>query len=153
LQLLPTFAALAVSFYSLANGLGRPVVGWLADRVGTIKVMIVIYTIQAVVFLVFPWVAITPFLLFLCSLLLGLGYASTFALFPVVVASISGTKHLGMNYGLVFSAFGLGAITSLIGSWLLDVTGSFDFAFLLAGVATVFGLILLIVINKKFVIN
>ena len=150
LQLAPAFAALAVSFYSLANGVGRPVMGWLADRWGTIKVMIGVYIIQATVFLIFPWVATTPLRLFVCSLLLGLGYASTFALFPVVVAAVSGTKHLGMNYGLVFSAFGMGAITSLIGSWLLDITGSFNSAFLLAGFATVFGLILLIILNQKF---
>jgi len=153
LQLVPTFAALAVSFYSLANGLGRPFVGWLADRWGTIRVMIGVYIIQATVFIIFPWVATTPIRLFICSLLLGLGYASTFALFPVLVASISGTKHLGMNYGLVFSAFGLGAITSLIGSWLLDVTGSFNFAFLIAGFATVLGLILLVIIDKKYIID
>jgi len=150
IQLAPAIAALAVSFYSLANGLGRPVMGWLADRWGTIKVMIGVYTIQAVVFLIFPWAATTPITLFICSLLLGLGYASTFALFPVLVAAVSGTKHLGLNYGLVFSAFGLGAITSLIGSWLLDITGSFNSAFILAGLATVFGLFLLIMLNRKF---
>ena len=150
LQLAPAFAALAVSFYSLSNGLGRPVAGWFADRWGTIKVMIFIYIIQALVFIAFPWVATSPVLLFGSSLLLGLGYASTFALFPVLVASVSGTKHLGTNYGLVFSAFGLGAISSLIGSWLLDTTGSFAYPFLLAGFATVFGLILLVILHKKF---
>jgi OFA family oxalate/formate antiporter-like MFS transporter len=106
-----------------------------------------------VVFLVFPWVATSPLRLFICSLLLGLGYASTFALFPVVVAAVSGTEHLGVNYGLVFSAFGLGAITSLIGSWLLDITGSFNSAFLIAGFATVFGLILLIILHQKLLID
>ncbi|MFW6301844.1 MAG: OFA family MFS transporter [Bacillota bacterium] len=153
LQLAPAFAALAVSFYSLANGMGRPVMGWLADRFGSIKVMIAVYIIQSSVFIMFPWVATNYLLLFICSLLLGLGYATTFALFPVVVAKISGTRHLGMNYGLVFSAFGLGAITSLVGSWLLDQTGSFTPAFLLAGFATVFGLILLLILYKKFVLR
>lgn len=153
LQLAPAFAALAVSFYSLANGLGRPVMGWMADRWGSIRVMIGVYIIQSSVFIIFPWVATNYLLLFICSLLLGLGYATTFALFPVVVSKISGTKHLGMNYGLVFSAFGLGAITSLIGSWLLDLTGSFTPAFLLAGFATVFGLILLLILYVKFLVR
>jgi OFA family oxalate/formate antiporter-like MFS transporter len=153
LQLAPAFAALAVSFYSLANGLGRPVVGWLADRWGTIQVMMGAYVIQGSVFLMLPWVATNPLRLFVCSLFLGLGYATTFALFPVVVAKLSGTKHLGMNYGLVFSAFALGAITSLIGSWLLDLTGSFNSAFLLAGFATVFGLLLLVILYKKFLVR
>ena len=153
LQLAPAFAAFSVSFYSLANGMGRPAMGWMADRFGSIRVMIGVYIIQSSVFIAFPWVATNYLLLFICSLLLGLGYATTFALFPVVVAKISGTKHLGMNYGLVFSAFGLGAITSLIGSWLLDLTGSFTPAFLLAGFATVFGLILLMILYKKFVLR
>lgn len=153
LQLAPAFAALAVSFYSLANGIGRPFMGWLADRLGPIRVMIGIYIIQSSVFIMFPWVATSYLRLFVCSLLLGLGYATTFALFPVVVAKISGTKHLGMNYGLVFSAFGLGAITSLIGSWLLDFTGSFTPAFLLAGFATVFGLVLLLILYIKYLVR
>ncbi|MEX2442481.1 MAG: OFA family MFS transporter [Alkalispirochaeta sp.] len=150
LQLAPAVAALAVSFYSLANGVGRPFVGWLADRKGTMRVMLIVYTVQATVFIALPWVATTPLRLFVCSLFLGLGYATTFALFPVVVAAVSGTRYLGMNYGLVFSAFGVGAITSLLGSWLLDVTGEFTAAFLLAGFATVFGLTLLFILNKKY---
>jgi MFS transporter, OFA family, oxalate/formate antiporter len=150
LKLAPAIAALAVSFYSLANGVGRPFVGWLADKKGTMRVMLIVYAVQATVFIALPWVATSPVSLFLSSLLLGLGYATTFALFPVVVAAVSGTRYLGMNYGMVFSAFGLGAITSLLGSWLLDVTGEFTSAFLLAGFATVFGLILLFILNKKY---
>lgn len=150
LQLPPVMAALAVSFYSAANGLGRPFMGWIADRIGTVRVMMIIYTVQAAVFLGFPWIATTQLRLFLSSILLGMGYAATFALFPVVVAEVSGTKHLGTNYGLVFSAFGLGAITGLMGSWLLDLTESFTPAFLLSGTATILGLILLITIHKKY---
>ncbi|MFW6256728.1 MAG: OFA family MFS transporter [Bacillota bacterium] len=152
LQLAPGIAALSVSFYSLSNGIGRPIVGWIADRIGLLRVMLMMYTIQAIVFLLLPWIAVNSILLYICSLLLGLGYATTFALFPVIVAKVSGTKHLGVNYGLVFSAFGFGAVSSLIGSWLLDLTGTFTYAFLLAGMATVFGLVLLLVLYKKFVI-
>jgi OFA family oxalate/formate antiporter-like MFS transporter len=149
LGLLPTEAALAISFFSLVNGLGRPVAGWFADRIGTFRVMIIAYTIQAAVFLSMPWVATSRLLLLICSLFLGAGYAVTFALFPVVVAAGYGTKYLGVNYGLVFSAFGLGAVTGLVGSRLLDVTGSFTPAFLLAGIATVIGLSILILLRIK----
>jgi MFS transporter, OFA family, oxalate/formate antiporter len=150
LHLAPAKAALAISFYSFVNGLGRPFVGWFADRIGTIRVMIVVYTMQGIVFLSLPVVAINFFWLVICSLFLGLGYAVTFALFPVLIASRSGVKYLGMNYGMVFSAFGLGAVTSLIGSWLLDRTGSFTPAFIIAGGTTFIGLFLLILLHKKF---
>lgn len=148
LGLEPTVAATAISAYALTNGLGRPFVGYLSDKVGIIRVMTIIYMIQACVFLVLPWLASNLLLLIICALLLGFGYATTFALFPVLVSSGYGTKYLGMNYGMVFSAFGIGALTSLFGSKLLDLTDSFTPAFLLAGVTTVIGLLLLRILKK-----
>ena len=148
LKLEPAVAAISISAYALTNGLGRPIVGGFADRFGTLRVMTYVYVMQAVVFLALPWVALNFWLLVVCSLFLGVGYATTFALFPVLVASGFGTKYLGINYGLVFSAFGIGAITSLLGSRLLDITDSFVPAFLLAGVTTIIGLILLLVLRN-----
>jgi len=153
LGLSPTQATLAVSLFSLVNGLGRPFAGALADRIGTMRVMMIVYILQSVVFLTFPWVATNYPLLLLCSIFLGAGYAVTFALFPVVVAARFGTRHLGVNYGLVFSAFGMGAVTSFLGTTLLDTTGSFTPAFLLAGITTAVGLILLIALRKKLTIQ
>lgn len=153
LNLAPAVAATAISTYLLVNGLGRPFAGHFSggiNRVRTLRVMITVYIIQSVVFPALPWVAVNLALLILCSLLLGLGYATTFALFPVVVAAKCGPKYLGVNYGLVFSAFAVGAITGLAGSWLWDVTESFSPAFLLAGGTTVVGLFLLIILKRKF---
>lgn len=149
LNLTPHVAATAISAYALVNGLGRPVAGYFSDRVGTLRVMITVYIIQAIVFFALPWVAVNLPLLILCSLMLGMGYATTFALFPVLVSEGFGTKYLGINYGLVFSAFGIGALTSLFGSSLLDSTGSFTPAFLLAGGTTFVGLVLLVVLRFK----
>lgn len=149
LKLSPTEAALSISIFSLVNGLGRPVAGRLADRIGAIRVMMIVYAIQAAVFLAMPWIVTNYLLLLACSFLLGAGYAVTFALFPVLVASGVGTRFLGINYGLVFSAFGIGAVTGLIGSRLLDSTGSFTPAFLLAGGTTLIGLSILIALRKK----
>ncbi len=149
LKLEPTIAATAISAYAFTNGFGRPIVGYLSDRVGTIRIMTFVYVIQAIVFLLMPWIAVNLGILIICSLLLGIGYATTFALFPVLVSSGFGTKYLGMNYGLVFSAFAIGALTSLIGSKLLDITQSFTPAFILAGTTTVIGLILLRILSKK----
>ncbi len=149
LELTPTKAALAVSVFSLVNGAGRPVAGWLSDRFGAVRVMITAYVIQALVFFALPWITSGYVLLLLCALLLGAGYAVTFALFPVVVASICGTRYLGINYGLVFSAFGMGAATGFLGSKLYDLTGSFTPAFLLAGGTTVLGLGMIMILRKR----
>ena len=149
LGLMPAAAAIAVSVYSLVNGLGRPLVGLLADRIGSFPLMIIIYIIQAGAFFALPFLATNLPLLIICAVLLGIGYATTFALFPVLVADGFGTKYLGINYGLVFSAFGMGAVTNIIGAGLLDSTGSFTPAFLLAGGTSVIGLLLILILQKK----
>ena len=149
LGLMPAAAAIAVSVYSLVNGLGRPLVGLLADRIGSFPLMIIIYIIQAGAFFALPFLATNLPLLIICAVLLGIGYATTFALFPVLVADGFGTRYLGINYGLVFSAFGMGAVTNIIGAGLLDSTGSFTPAFLLAGGTSVIGLLLVLILQKK----
>jgi len=139
-KLPPAQAAFATSIFALCNGLGRPLAGFLGDRFGPVRVMVFTYAVQTLVFLGFPVVATGQALLYLCAALLGWGYAVTLALFPAVTAEAFGTKHLGMNYGLVFTAFGAGAVGPFLGSWLRDLTGSFTPAFLMAGAAAGVGL-------------
>jgi OFA family oxalate/formate antiporter-like MFS transporter len=55
-----------------------------------------------------------------------------------------------VNYGLIFTAFGVGALAPLIGAWLFDVTKSFTPIFISAGFMTTIGLILCGIIKKKY---
>jgi OFA family oxalate/formate antiporter-like MFS transporter len=140
LGLSPGHAAWAMSLFALVNGLGRPLAGFLGDRFGSVRVMIGTYVVQTVVFLVFPLLAVTPVGYYLSSTLLGWGFAVTLALFPAVTAFCFGVRNLGANYGLVFTAFGVGALGPVVGSWLYDLFGTYTPAFLLAGGTTGLGL-------------
>ncbi len=143
-------AAWAMSLFSLVNGLGRPLAGYLGDRFGPLRVMVATFSIQTAVFLAFPAVAVALAPYYLASAILGWGYAVTLALFPAVTAWCFGPKNLGMNYGLVFTAFGVGALGSVIGSWLFDATGSYTPAFLLAGGTTGLGLLLAVALKRGY---
>ncbi|MEN3010956.1 MAG: OFA family MFS transporter [Candidatus Bipolaricaulaceae bacterium] len=149
LGLPPGQAAWAMSLFALANGLGRPLAGYLGDRFGPLWVMIVTFALQTLVFLTFPMVAVTVPTYYGASTLLGWGYAVTLALFPAVTAWCFGPKNLGTNYGLVFTAFGMGAVGSVLGSWLFDRTGSYTPAFLLAGSAAGLSFLLALHLKRK----
>lgn len=142
-------AAWAMSLFALANGLGRPLAGYLGDRFGPLWVMSVTFALQTLVFLTFPLVAVTVPTYYGASALLGWGYAVTLALFPAVTAWCFGPKNLGTNYGLVFTAFGMGAVGSVLGSWLFDRTGSYTPAFLLAGSAAGLSFLLTLHLKRK----
>lgn len=143
-------AALAISVFAAFNGFGRPAAGFLADRYGILPVMIASYIIQAATLLGFPVLAVTQPGLYLASALLGWGFAVTLGLFPVLTSSFFGVKHLGVNYGLVFTAFGIGALAPALGSLIFDLTSSYALAFITAGVQAIVGLILCIVIKIQY---
>lgn len=140
-------AALAVSVFAAFNGFGRPLAGLLADRHGALPVMLLTYAVQVAVLLGFPILAQTPPGLYVGAALLGWGFAATLGLFPVLTSSCFGVRHLGANYGLVFSAFGAGALVPLWASWMYDATGSYGPAFVTAGVLATLGLALCVALR------
>ncbi len=87
--------------------------------------------------------------LYIAAAFLGWGFAVTLALFPTLTSICFGTRHLGVNYGLVFTAFGVGALAPSIGSWMFDITGSYTPAFVSAGVLAGIASVLCVVLKKK----
>ncbi|MGV8154222.1 MAG: OFA family MFS transporter [Alkaliphilus sp.] len=150
LGLSPVEAALAVSIFAGFNGLGRPLAGYLGDKVGIVWVMIATYALQAAAFIFFPVFATTKITLYLASAIFGWGFAVTLAVFPALTAINFGVKNLGVNYGLILTAFGIGGIAPAIGSMIYDRTLSFTPTFIAAGVMTAIGLLLCFVLKKKY---
>ena len=124
--------------------------GYLGDKVGIVWVMIATYALQAVTFFVFPVFATTKITLYLASAIFGWGFAVTLAVFPALTAIIFGVKNLGVNYGLVLTAFGIGGIAPELGSMIYDRTLSFKPTFVSAGIMTAVGLLLCFVLKKKY---
>jgi OFA family oxalate/formate antiporter-like MFS transporter len=74
------------------------------------------------------------FAIFLASALVGLNFGGNFALFPSATTDYFGTKNLGMNYGLIFTAYGVaGILGPVVGGVLFDVTQQYIMAFVFAG--------------------
>lgn len=143
-------AAGAIAVFASFNGFGRPLAGYLSDKFGAVWVMIVTYLIQAATLLLFANVAVNLSSLYVCAALLGWGFAVTLALFPALTASCFGTKHLGVNYGMLFTAFGVGALAPSIGAAIFDATGSYTTAFITAGIMASIGLVLCVMLKIKY---
>ena len=133
-------AALAMVFFGLANGFGRPIAGYIADKVGPIQVMLVTYIITAATFLLFNTIATATTTLYITAFILGFGFAVTLGLFPVLTTISFGVKNLGVIYGVVFTAFGLAAFFGpMTGAVLYDMTGTYIVPFATAGIFTLVG--------------
>lgn len=121
------FALVAV--LAVGNAAGRLIAGIVSDRIGGIKTMLVVFVLQA---LMMGGLAIAnaPALLIPVAALVGFGYGANLSLFPSTTAGFFGTKHLGVNYGLVFTAWGVGGVFgSMTAGTIVDSTGTYGIAY------------------------
>ncbi len=66
----------------------------------------------------------------LISALIGANYGANLSLFPSITKDFYGLKNFGMNYGLVFTAWGVGGfMLALLAGNLYDLYQTFAFAY------------------------
>jgi OFA family oxalate/formate antiporter-like MFS transporter len=73
----------------------------------------------------------------------GLCYGTIFTLMPAATADFYGVRNLGVNYGLVFTAFGVaGVVGPLLGAEINDHFKSYDYAYLISAAMLALGALL-----------
>ncbi|RLG58839.1 MAG: oxalate:formate antiporter [Candidatus Hydrothermarchaeota archaeon] len=128
-------AALAASVLSVFNAMGRPGSGALSDKIGRAKTMFILFLIQGCIMIIFPKFAVTLMTIYIAVAIIGFNFGANFALFPSATADFFGTKNLGVNYGLVFTAYGVGGLLGpIMGARVYDATQSYTIAFTVAGI-------------------
>jgi OFA family oxalate/formate antiporter-like MFS transporter len=100
-------AGLALGVMSLFNGGGRLSWGAVSDRLGRKRAAIFMSVVSIVTCLALlrPAQGFWPVLTGLC--LAAFAYGGWLALMPSLAADYYGPRHVGANYGLLFSAWGL----------------------------------------------
>jgi len=96
---------LLVAVLAIGNAAGRVVAGITADRIGGTRTMFIVFVMQALMMGHSPSRR-SPLALIPVAAAVGFCYGANLSLFPSTTAGYFGTKHLGVNYGLVFTAWG-----------------------------------------------
>jgi len=123
---------LLVAVLAIGNALGRIVSGLVSDRIGGIRTMLIVFVAQAALMgaLAFSRSVAT---LVPVAALVGFCYGSNLSLFPSTTAGFFGTRNLGVNYGLVFTAWGVGGVFgSMAAGSIVDSTHTYAIAYAIA---------------------
>jgi OFA family oxalate/formate antiporter-like MFS transporter len=122
----PAAAAAAYGAIAVANGLGRFFWGTVSDHIGRRAAYVLLYGIQVLLFLAASRVHSLGAASALFAVVL-LCYGGGFGTMPSFVADWFGTRHLGVNYGWILSAWGLAGIAGpLFVAFVKDRTGSYS---------------------------
>lgn len=144
---LSTLAATSIiSILAISNAVSRLISGSLSDRYGVINVLrgVFIITIVSLCFLSFLESAKAFFYLGLIGV--AVGYGGFLALFPVFTNQEFGSFRYASNYGVVYQAYGLAALSGL---FIKSLVGSYSNTFLFSIMVTSIGLILSFNIKKQ----
>ena len=133
-----------IATLAIFNTFGRLLSGVLSDRIGRTRTMTLAFLLQAVNMLAFSHYD-SPGLVVFGSAFTGLCYGTIFTLMPAATADFYGVRNLGVNYGLVFTAFGVaGVVGPLLGAQINDRFNSYLWAYYISAIMLVLGAVLAI---------
>lgn len=125
-------AAAVVMIASIANAAGRPAAGVISDKIGRAKTMMFLMILQGAALALYSTFS-NMLLLTLGACLITFGYGAMLAVYPSAAADFYGAKNFGLNYGVLFSAWGVGGVVGpQLAGFILDATGNYQTAFYVA---------------------
>ena len=125
-----TILSLALTLNQVLNGVARPFFGWVSDHLGRYDTMAIVFVLEAIAITALTLMVARPIWFFVLSGLMFFAWGDIYSLFPAAIADIFGSKHATTNYGIQYTAKGIGSILGSPGAaWLMGVTGSWLPAF------------------------
>jgi MFS family permease len=148
IRLTPAKAAMFTSFFAIFNGIGRPIFGSLTDRIGTKKTITLSYALIITAGVLSTLFAGNIFVFTLSFAIVWLNLGGWLAIAPASTVNLFGRSHYSANYGILFTAYGIGALSQgLIGGHIKETFGSYTHIFYPVIALCLFGMI----ISKKFI--
>jgi len=117
LEATATIGVLAISMF---NSVGRLFWGYMSDKLGRIRTIIILLSGSAVISLII--LPMDGYWIYVLIGLVGFFYGGLLSNFPALTADLFGQKNLATNYGIVLLGFGAGAIiSSQIGGYFKNI--------------------------------
>ncbi|MDD2367178.1 MAG: OFA family MFS transporter [Desulfuromonadaceae bacterium] len=137
-----SMAFIAVAIMAVGNAGGRVVAGLLSDKIGRRATLFIMLSLQALMMFVAMAVVNSgsAVLLVLLATFIGFNYGSNLCLFPSFAKDYWGTKNYGLNYGVLFTAWGVGGfVMGKVSEMIKAQPGGLGTSFMLSGILLVVG--------------
>jgi MFS transporter, OFA family, oxalate/formate antiporter len=137
-----TLASLGLIVGAVGNAGGRILSGWMSDHLGRINVLRLMIGISMVAMPILYAVGGSIGGLFVMLFIVYWCYGTQLSVNAATAADFWGTKNVGINYGLLFTAWGVaGLLGGRIGGKLFDKYHNYQMAFYTAAVLALVALI------------
>lgn len=143
-----------VAACAVGNGLGRIALGMLSDKIGRRQTLFLCFLVQAGLMILLSQVTKgsamdSLWLMVVLAALIGANYGANLAIFPSITKGYYGIKNFGVNYGLLFTSWGVGGfLLALLVGRVKDIFGSFVWAYYISAGLLVVAALVTFAVNK-----
>lgn len=139
-----------LSSLAIVNGLIRPIMGRISDKIGHTMSLIIASIFSTIGFIIL--VLSNSLIGFIIgAVFIGIAFGTWLILYSPVSADFYGLKYLSSNFGLLFTSYGIGGIVgpSIFGL-SKDLTNSYDFIFTTSIVISIITILLFSFIHRNY---
>jgi MFS family permease len=134
-RLSPTVAAAVLSIIGGTSIAGRLIMGAVSDRIGRKRALAISVFLEGIAILGFVNSSVS-WILYLFAIIYGFGYGGHVPQLAALVGEIFGLRYVGISLGMTTLSWGIGgALGSFLAGYIFDISGSYDYAFVLGAAA------------------
>ncbi len=123
------------SLAALFNGLGRIIWGRMADIITYKKAMLVMFITQAILLFIYFTTIFNEIYFYIITCAIFFCFGGNFSLFPTATSDLFGSKNLGPNYGILFTAYGVAGFIGAVGvNLFVTIFGSYLVLFIVMAI-------------------
>ena len=145
-----SLGALAIGLIAFSNIFGTIYAGWLGQKFPKKYLLAGVYSLRALIGLIFILLPITPTTVILFSLFMGSLWLATVPLTSGLIAHVYGLRYMGTLYGLVFFSHQIGSFLGVwMGGRLYDATGDYTLVWWIGIGVSIFSTLIHLPINER----
>ncbi|MCG8485295.1 MAG: OFA family MFS transporter, partial [Clostridia bacterium] len=141
---------LLMSIFAIFNGVGRPIFGWLTDKLTHKKAMLISFgliTVGAILMILAKDGNIVLYSIAFSIFWFNVG--GWLAIAPTTTIAMFGSKYYSQNYGVVFTAYGIGAIFGVVSGVIKDSLQNYHSVFYFVLALCIIGIISSLIMLKN----
>ena len=138
----------ALSLNNIMNGITRPLLGWISDRIGRETTMFWAFLLEGIGIFALMQYGTTPTAFVLLSGLVFFAWGEIYSIFPATTRDHFGQKYATTNYGMLYTAKGTASLLVPLASVITDRTGSWSAVLAIAAVFNIIAALMALLVLR-----
>lgn len=140
----------ALSLNNIMNGITRPLLGFISDRIGREYTMFGAFMLEGIGIFALWQYGTTPVAFVLLSGLVFFAWGEIYSIFPATTRDHFGQKYATTNYGMLYTAKGTASLLVPLASVITAATGNWSAVLIIAGAFNILAALMALFVLRPF---